>query len=104
MTIKGGEISVTFINDQDYISLTDMAKTFDGDSTIKNWLRNRNTIEFLGVWEQMNNPKFNLVEFDRIRKETGLNRFSLSVKEWATATSAIGIQAKTGRYGVFSWR
>lgn len=99
MTIKGSEISLASINEQDYICLTDMAKSFDGDSTIKNWLRNRNTIEFLGVWEQMKNPTFNLVEFDRIRKETGLNRFSMSVKEWINATQAIGIQARAGRYG-----
>jgi len=99
MTVKGGDITVTFINEQDYICLTDMAKTFDGDSTIKNWLRNRNTIEFLGIWEQMNNPEFNLVEFDRIRREAGLNRFSLSVKEWVRTTNAIGLQARAGRYG-----
>lgn len=87
-------------NDQDYISLTDMVKGMDGNgSNIENWLRNKNTIEFLGVWEQLNNKDFNSLEFEGIMSEAGLNRFHLSVKQWVAKTNAIGLISKTGRYG-----
>src|SRR3989338_7902171 len=99
VNVKGIEISIMQVNGEDYISLTDMAKSVEGESTIKNWLRNRNTIEFLGIWENLNNPEFNLVEFDQIKKGAGLNRFTLSAKEWTERTNAKGIKAKTGRYG-----
>jgi hypothetical protein len=83
-----------------------MIESFGDETIIKNWLRNRNTVEFLGVWEQINNPGFNQVEFDLIRKQTGLNSFVLSVKRWVEATHAVGILAKTGRYdsGTFAHR
>ncbi len=92
-------VSVIQINDQDYISLTDMLKVRDGDFFFYNWLRNRNTIEFLGIWELVNNPNFNSVEFDRIKSQAGLNSFRLSAKEWMEKTKAIGIISKAGRYG-----
>lgn len=87
---------------EDFISLTDIAKHKDserGDYLIQNWLRNRNTIEFIGIWEQLNNPDFNSIEFDGIRNQAGLNSFSLTPKRWIQATNAIGIISKTGRYG-----
>jgi hypothetical protein len=88
--------------EEDFISLTDIARYRDaerGDYIIQNWMRNRNTIEFLGIWEQLNNPAFNSIEFDGIRNEAGLNSFSLTPKRWIGQTGAIGIVAKTGRYG-----
>ena len=88
--------------DEDFISLTDIARHRDterGDYIIQNWMRNRNSIEFLGIWEQLNNPDFNSIEFDGIRKQAGLNSFSLTPKRWINATGAIGIIARTGRYG-----
>lgn len=88
--------------DKDFISLTDIARHRDterGDYIIQNWMRNRNSIEFLGIWEQLNNPDFNSIEFDGIRKQAGLNSFSLTPKRWINATGAIGIIARTGRYG-----
>jgi KilA-N domain len=97
--VKGTEINVILKGNEDFISLTDMIKPFGDDSIIKNWLRNRNTVEFLGIWEQLNNPVFNSVEFDLIKSQTGLNSFVLSVKRWTESTLAIGLVAKTGRYG-----
>lgn len=76
-----------------------MMKARDGDFFFHNWLRNRNTIEFLGIWEKVHNPDFNYVEFDRIKSVAGLNSFRLSAKEWIESTHAIGLQAKAGRYG-----
>ena len=87
------------INDEDFISITDMLKAKDGPQLISNWLRNRNTIEFLGIWERVHNPDFNYIEFDIIKSQTGLNSYILSVKEWCEKTNAIGIQARPGRYG-----
>lgn len=92
-------ISVIKINDNDYISLTDMLKAKDGDFFFSNWLRNRNTVEFLGIWEKLNNPTFNYAEFDIIKSQAGLNNYRLSAKEWMQKTNAIGIIAKAGRYG-----
>lgn len=76
-----------------------MMKAKDGDFFFHNWLRNRNTIEFLGIWEKVHNPNFNYVEFDRIKSVAGLNSFRLSAKEWITSTQAIGLVSKAGRYG-----
>jgi len=94
-------ITVTGINDDDYICLTDITKGYEnGPSLVENWLRNKNTIEFLGVWEELNNnATFNSLEFEGIMERTGLNRFHISVKKWVETTNAIGIVSKTGRYG-----
>lgn len=95
LTINQKSITLTEVDGKDYISLTDMA----GPDDIKNWLRNKNTIEFLSVWERLYNPKFNWVEFDPIMRDAGLNRFKMSVKQWVERTGAIGLLAKAGRYG-----
>lgn len=99
ITVNDSEITVVKVNDEDYLSLTDMMKANDGDFFFHNWLRNRNTIEFLGVWEKVYNPNFNSVEFDRIKSMAGLNNFRISAKEWIKSTNAIGLIAKAGRYG-----
>ena len=100
---NGAEISIVSKgNEDDYISLTDIAKYKNIDSpadVVKNWLRSRNTIEFLGLWEQMNNPDFKLVEFDQFKNEAGANAFVLSPQKWISTTGAIGIISKSGRYG-----
>ncbi len=96
------EIAVQTRNEEDYISLTDIAKYRDSERTdyvIQNWLRNRNTIEFLGIWEQLNNPDFKPIEFDGFRIQAGLNSFTLTAKQWIEKTNAIGIISKQGRYG-----
>lgn len=96
------EISIYSLNDEDYISITDIARYKDPDRSdyiIQNWLRNRNTIEFLGIWERLNNPDFNPIEFDGFRKLAGLNSFNLTSKQWIERTSAIGLISKPGRYG-----
>ena len=96
------DISVYTRNEQDYICLTDIAKYKNpggSDDLIRNWLRNRNTIEFLGIWEHLNNPDFNPVEFDGFRKSAGLNSFTLTPRQWIEKTGAIGIVSKPGRYG-----
>ncbi|MEY5041118.1 MAG: hypothetical protein RLZZ414_660 [Bacteroidota bacterium] len=98
----GIEINVKYFEEKDYISITDIAKYKNpnhSDDVIKNWLRNRNTIELLGFWEQINNPNFKPVEFDGFRKEAGLNSFVLTPKKWIEQTNAIGIISKSGRYG-----
>jgi hypothetical protein len=97
--VKGTEISVITLNNEDYISLTDMLKAKDGDFFISDWLRNRNTVEFLGVWERIYNPNFNYGEFAIIRNQAGLNSYKISVKEWVEKTNAIGLKATAGRYG-----
>lgn len=99
ITVQNTQITVIKQNDDDYISLTDMLRAKDGDFFFSNWLRNRNTIEFLGIWERLMNPNFNCAEFDIIKSQAGLNRFRLSAKEWAEKTNAIGIISKAGRYG-----
>lgn len=100
MNVNGAEIVVIRQQSEDYISLTDMTKSFeDGLVLIEKWLRNKNTIEFIGIWEQMYNPDFNSPEFGLIKNEAGLNRFTLSTKKWIEKTNAIGIKATTGRYG-----
>ena len=99
ITVQGIDISLYKHNDEDYICITDMIKAKDGDFFITDWLRNRNTLEFLGVWERMYNPNFNYGEFAIIKNKSGLNNFKISVKEWTERTNAIGLIAKTGRYG-----
>ncbi len=86
----------------DYISLTDIAKYRNSDDprfVIQNWMRNRNTLEFIGLWEVLNNENFNRVQFDTFRNESGLNRFTMTPQKWIDSTNAIGIIAKSGRYG-----
>jgi hypothetical protein len=97
--VKGAEVTVATRLDQDYISLTDMLRRFGDESILYNWLRNRNTIEFLGIWEQLYNPAFKPIEFDRFKSQAGLNSFALSPKKWIEATNAIGLYAKAGRGG-----
>jgi CRISPR/Cas system-associated protein endoribonuclease Cas2 len=99
LTVNNNEITVIKEADFDVISLTDMLKAKDGDFFITDWLRNRNTLDFLAVWEQLHNPDFNYGEFAIIRNESGTNLFKISVKEWKERTNAIGLKAKTGRYG-----
>ena len=97
--VQGKEINVLNEKDGDFISLTDMIKAKDGDFFISDWLRNRNTVEFLGVWESVYNPDFNYGEFATIKSQAGLNSYKISVKEWVAKTNAIGLKAKAGRYG-----
>ena len=97
--VKGTAITVLTYKNEDYISLTDMLKAKDGDFFISDWLRNRNTVEFLGVWESVHNPNFNYGEFAIIKSQAGLNSYKISVKEWAEKTQAIGLKATAGRYG-----
>ena len=102
INVKGTEITIFQGEQSDYISLTDIAKHKDAantDDIIKNWLRNRNTIELLGFWEVMYNPDFKPVEFDGFRKQAGLNSFVMTPKKWIESTNAIGITSKAGRYG-----
>ena len=102
ITVQGTTISIHQGNESDYISLTDIARHKDQNNTddvIKNWLRNRNTIELLGFWETMYNPDFKPVEFDGFRNQAGLNSFVLTPKKWVETTNAIGITSKSGRYG-----
>ena len=93
------DITVLKVNDEDFISLTDMIKSKEGDFFISDWLRNRNTIEYLGIWEKIHNPNFNYGEYATITSKAGLNSYKLSVKDWSSKTNAIGLVAKAGRYG-----
>ena len=98
--VQDTEITVIQNNESYYICLTDMVKNIEhGLALIEKWLRNKNTVEFLGIWEEMYNSNFNSPEFEGIKNEAGLNRFILSVKQWIDKTNAIGIIAKAGRYG-----
>lgn len=103
LIVRGTEVSIQWnMERDDYISLTDIAKVKDSDNPryiIQNWMRNRNTIEFLGVWESLYNPNFNRVEFDAFRSQAGLNSFVMTPQKWIDATAAIGIVSKAGRYG-----
>jgi len=99
LMVNDTEITIISVNERDYISLTDMLKAKDGEFFISSWLRNRNTLEFLGVWEQIHNPDFNYAEFDIIKSQAGLNSFRISVKELVDRTNAIGLKATAGRYG-----
>ncbi len=100
--VIGQHIAIVEKKKEDFISLTDIARYKDSKRTdyiISNWFRNRNTVEFLGIWKRINNPKFNPIEFDGIRKQSGLNSFILTAKQWVDKTNAIGIISKPGRYG-----
>ncbi|NBP05162.1 MAG: KilA-N domain-containing protein [Bacteroidetes bacterium] len=97
--VQGINISIFKEGDFDFISLTDMVKAKDGDFFISDWLRNRNTVEFLGIWETVYNPNFNYGEFAIIKSQAGLNNYKISVKEWVEKTNAIGLKASAGRYG-----
>jgi hypothetical protein len=101
INVKNTEVAVISVNDSDYISLTDIAKhkTDDTSAVIGNWMRNRNTIEFLGIWETLYNPNFKPLEFEGFKKEAGLNAFTMSPLKWVNSTGAIGIIVKSGRYG-----
>ena len=103
LIVRGTEVGIQWnMERDDYISLTDIAKVKDSDNPryiIQNWMRNRNTIEFLGVWESLYNPNFNRVEFDAFRSQAGLNSFVMTPQKWIDATAAIGIVSKAGRYG-----
>jgi hypothetical protein len=99
--VENTEITIVSVKETDYISLTDIAKykTDDTSAVIANWMRNRNTIEFLGIWETLYNPNFKPLEFEGFKKEAGLNAFTLSPLKWVNATDAIGFIVKSGRYG-----
>lgn len=101
--VQNTEISIVTFEERDYISLTDMANAKESESraadVIKNWLRNRYTLEFLGTWEMVHNPRFKVVEFDHFKSQAGLPSFVLSVTEWIEKTSAIGLIVKKGKYG-----
>ena len=97
--VQGTAITIFSQNEEDYISLTDMAKKFGGEDLIYSWMRNRNTLEFLGIWEQIHNSSFKGGEFETFKKQAGLNSFHLTPKKWIDTTQAIGIQSKAGRYG-----
>ena len=103
ITVQNLPVNIISIDRNDYISLTDMAKARTDDvraaDVIKNWLRNRSTIEFLGTWEVMYNPDFKVVEFDHFKTEAGHHTFTQSAKEWIEKTSDIGIYVQAGRYG-----
>lgn len=100
--VKGSNVKILRINGQEYISLTDLARNVNPESpadVVKNWLRNKETISFLGVWEELNNKNFKLVEFDYFRNEAGRNAFTMSPQKWVRETGAIGIISKSGKYG-----
>lgn len=99
ISVKGVDVAVKKIGNEEFLSLTDMLKAKEGEYFVKTWLRNRNTVEFIGIWESVHNPDFNWYEFDLIRKDAGLNNFNMSVKEWVERTNAIGFRANAGRYG-----
>jgi hypothetical protein len=97
--VQGADITVLSREHGDYISLTDMAKKFGDDVLIYSWMRNRNTLELIGIWEQIHNPDFKGLEFETFRKQAGLNSFSLTPRKWIETTGAIGFQSRAGRYG-----
>ena len=100
LNVNGTEVQVYQIDENDYISLTDMVRNIEnGTALIEKWLRNKNTIEFLGIWEEMYNDDFDRAEYDAIMRDAGLNRFVMSVKQWVTRTNSRGLIAKAGRYG-----
>ena len=100
INIEGTSITLLTEKESDYISLTDIDHKFEGKGRhIENWLRNKNTIEYLGAWELLHNPDFNSMQFHEIEREVGRNRFLLSAKKWSKQTNAIGLKAKAGRYG-----
>mgnify|MGYP002517393961 FL=1 len=99
INVQNTEVTITKVNNEDYLCLTDMIKAKDGDFFITDWLRNRNTLEYIGIWEKIYNPAFNYGEFAIIKSKSGLNNFKISVKEFVERTNAISLRAKAGRYG-----
>lgn len=99
INVKGKEITIVQKGKDDFISLTDMVKGFGDDTMIYSWMRNRNTLEFIGIWEELNNPDFKGNEFVTFKSQAGLNSFNLTPRKWVDATNAIGIISKAGRYG-----
>ena len=99
INVQDTEITILNVSGEDYICITDMLKAKDGEFFVTDWLRNRNTMEFLGVWERVYNPHFNYGEFATIRNQAGLNNFKISVKEFVARTGAVSLQSKVGRYG-----
>ena len=101
IVVDNTSITIISVNEDDYISLTDIAKHKSDDpiAVISNWMRNRNTIEYLGIWECLYNPDFKPLEFEGFRKQAGLNAFTLSPQKWIRTTNAVGIISKSGRYG-----
>lgn len=102
IVVQDIDIRISQIRDEEYFSITDIAKKFNPESPavlIMNWLRNKDTIELLGTWEVLNNPDFNLLEFEKVKNESGTNRFTISVSKWIDLTQAVGMQTKSGRYG-----
>lgn len=100
LTVMNREVSLKRIGNEDFISLTDMVRGLDnGTSLVEKWLRNKNTIEFLGIWERLHNPDFDFGAYEEIMSQSGLNRFLISAKQWIEKTKAIGIMAQAGRYG-----
>jgi hypothetical protein len=97
--VQGKDISLIQVGDEIYVSLTDLTRGEEGSNHIQNWMRNRNTVEVLGIWEAMNNPNFKGIEFDTFRKEAGLNSFTLTPRKWIDATNAKGIVSKAGNQG-----
>ncbi len=97
--VQGVPIAILTERNEDFISLTDMLKAKDGDFFVSDWLRNRNTVEFLSIWESVHNPGFNYGECATIKSQVGLNSYKLSVKDWVEKTNAIGLRASAGRYG-----
>ena len=99
ITVQNTDIRLTVVNQEDYLCLTDMIKVKDGDFFVTDWLRNRNTLEYIGIWEKVYNPHFNYGEFATIKSQSGLNSFKISVGDFVAKTNAISILAKSGRYG-----
>ncbi len=102
INVKGTEVKIFQSNEEDFISLSSIARYRDperSDYIVQNWMRNRNTIEFIGLWEQLHNPEFNSIEFDGVKGQAGANSFSLTPKKWIETTGAIGIISKEGRNG-----
>ena len=99
INVKGKEIAILEYLNNDYISLTDMVKGFGDDTMIYSWMRNRNTVEFIGIWEEINNSHFKGNEFVTFKNQAGLNSFNLTPRKWIESTNAIGIISKSGRYG-----
>jgi len=97
--VQGTAITILSQRDEDYISLTDMAKKFGDDSLIYSWMRNRNTLEYIGIWERIHNPDFKGGEFETFKTQAGLNSFHLTPRKWIEATAAIGFQSRAGRHG-----
>lgn len=105
--VKGTEVAVTVRGESDYISLTDIARyrnTVEPFSVINNWMRSKSTIDFIGLWETLNNPDFKPIEFERFRNEAGNNYFVLSPQRWIQSTDAVGIVSRPGRYDGTGWR